>query len=81
MGDYVCDKRLVKKEKVAKVIVSKLTKGDINKASALGIMSNMAKRLEDYYDDTEITNKQFEKMLNSLFSKEQLCMELDELLD
>jgi hypothetical protein len=79
---YVCDRRRVNKSKVAKVLAKKHSNSSltINKAKALKIMSEMSARLEDYYIDTDIPIVKFQKMMESLFSKEQLCMELDELL-
>ena len=77
---YVIKKEL-KKSNVAKVLVKKYTDTTtINKSEALKIMSEMAKRLEEYYIDTDMPAAQFQKLLESLFSKEMLCMELDELI-
>ena len=78
---YICDRKRSKKRDVAKVLAKKYSNAtSINKSEALKIMSEMSARLEDYYIDTDIPIVQFQKMMESLFSKEQLCMELDELL-
>ena len=79
----VCNKRRVSKSKVTKIL-SKLIleskNGSLSRTEMFTILAEISKEMENYFEENTTNLKQLNDMLNMFFSKDELCLEIDNIL-